>query len=229
MPPPPSGTAVLPEPDIGPRAEPHAITPSLGERDAFVATLHEAVQAMERASIDYLVMGGVSSATLGRPRSTHDIDLFVRPDGADGALDALDAAGFDTERTDRHWLYKGFKRGAMVDVIFRSAGDVYLDDEMLQHASTVDLGGCSARVIAPEDLLVIKAIVASEHVPQHWYDALGIVARGDLDWDYLVYRASRHGVRRVTSLLLYAQSNDIAVPPGPVRQLFGMLYEVDGS
>ena len=82
---------------------------------------------------------------------------------------------------------------------------------------------------APEDLLVVKAIVASEHVPQHWYDALAIVGRGDLDWDYLVARASRHGVRRVVSLLLYAQSNDIAVPPRPVRELFALLYGVERS
>jgi predicted nucleotidyltransferase len=113
----------------------------------------------------------------------------------------------------------------MVDIIFRSAGEIYLDDEMLARASDADVLGCTARVIAPEDLLVIKVVVADEHIPRHWYDALGIVARCDLDWDYLQWRALQHGTRRVLSLLLYAQSNDVAVPAAPVQHLFAALYE----
>ena len=29
------------------------------------------------------------------------------------------------------WLYKAWKDGVLVDVIFRSSGEVYLDDEMV--------------------------------------------------------------------------------------------------
>ena len=79
------------------------------------------------------------------------------------------------EETDAHWLYKGFKHDVLVDVIFRSAGDIFLDDEMLARSSLVDHGGQSIRIIAPEDLVVIKAVVSAEHVPQHWYDALGVL------------------------------------------------------
>jgi predicted nucleotidyltransferase len=195
------------------------------DETAFVATLHDALGAVETAGLEYLLMGGIGSAALGRPRYTHDIDLFVKPDGAGPTLDALAAAGFETERTDPHWLYKAFKRDAMVDVIFRSAGEIYLDDEMLAHASVTDVLGCTAHVISPEDLLVIKAVVADEHIPRHWYDALGIVARCDLDWDYLQWRALQHGTRRVLSLLLYAQSNDIAVPIAPLQRLFSALHD----
>lgn len=192
---------------------------------AFVATLRDALGALDSAQLAYLLMGGISSATLGRPRYTHDIDLFVKPDAARPTLDALASAGFDVEETDPRWLYKAFKRDAMVDVIFRSAGEIYLDDEMLERASVIDVMGCTARVIAPEDLLVIKAVVADEHLPRHWYDGLGIVARCDLDWDYLQWRALQHGARRVLSLLLYAQSNDIAVPLAPIHRLFSALYD----
>lgn len=38
-------------------------------------------------------MGGVSSATLGRPRGTNDIDLFVRPEAAHLTLEALEGGG----------------------------------------------------------------------------------------------------------------------------------------
>jgi len=65
---------------------------------------------------------------------------------------------------------------------------------------------------------VIKAIAHDEETPRHWFDALGILARGGIDWDYLVRRASR-GPRRVLSLLLYALSMDLVVAPEAVRAL----------
>jgi hypothetical protein len=67
-------------------------------------------------------------------------------------------------------------------------------------------------------MIVIKAIAHDEETPRHWFDALGIVARGDVDWTYLVQRASR-GPRRVMSLLMYALSIDLIVAPEAVRDL----------
>ena len=191
----------------------------------FLDVLRDALGALEDKDIPYLLMGGVSSAEFGRPRGTNDIDLFVRPEDARTTLEALGAAGFTTEETDPLWLFKGFKHDIMVDVIFKSSGDIYLDDEMLAHARVVDIQGCAARVIAPEDLLIIKALAADEHIPHHWHDALGVITGSDLDWDYLVSRARRFGARRVLSLLLYAQSNDLGVPVRPVRTLFDSIFD----
>ena len=36
--------------------------------------------AASRTDIDYVLMGGIGTATLARPRSTDDIDVFVTPD-----------------------------------------------------------------------------------------------------------------------------------------------------
>jgi len=191
----------------------------------FLNVLKGAIAALEDKDIPYLLMGGLSSATFGRPRGTNDIDLFVHPENARLTLQALEAAGFTTEETDPLWLFKGFKDDILVDVIFRSSGDIYLDDEMLAHARVVDVQGCAAQVIAPEDLLIIKALTADEHIPHHWHDALGVITGSDLDWDYLVSRARRHGGRRVLSLLLYAQSNDLGVPVRPVRALFEAIFD----
>ena len=191
----------------------------------FLTVLSEAIAALEAKDIPHLVMGGISSAELGRPRGTNDIDLFVRPEGARLTLEALAAAGFTTEETDPRWLFKAFKDGIMVDVIFRSTGDIYLDEEMMAHARVVEVRGCAARIIAPEDLLIMKALTADEHMPHHWHDALGVITGSDLDWDYLVARARRHGARRVLSLLLYAQSNDLGVPVKPVRALFDAIFD----
>lgn len=191
---------------------------------AFERVLGEAVKALDGARLEYALMGGIASTGLGRPRWTHDIDVFVRPVGAEAALDALAQAGFDTERTNPSWLFKGFKDGVLVDVIFHSTGGFYLDDEMIARSVEREFMGHRLRLIAPEDLLVIKAAVHDERGPRHWHDALGVIGVNDLDWDYLLRRA-RQAPRRVLSLLVYAHSLDIAVPNHVVRALYQDIYE----
>ena len=194
------------------------------ESGAFQQALGEVVAALQRAAVEYVLMGGVASTGLGRPRWTHDIDVFVRPSGADTALDALAAAGFDTERTDPVWLFKAFKHGVLVDVIFHSTGGFYLDDEMLARSVERDYMDHRVRLIAPEDLLVIKAAVHDEQGPRHWHDALGVIGVNELDWDYVLRRA-RQAPRRVLSLLVYAHSLDKTVPNHVVRELYREIYE----
>jgi predicted nucleotidyltransferase len=194
------------------------------DEGAFLTVLAETADALEHKGISHLFMGGVSSATYGRPRTTRDIDVLVRPEDAGLALDALAAFGFRTEQTYPDWLYKAWKHDVPVDVVFTSSGGILLDDEMLQRATVESYRGKDVRVLPPEDLLVIKALAHEEHMPRHWHDAVAVVARCRLDWDYLVRRARRHGARRVLSLLLYAQSNDVVVPNGPVRALFDDVF-----
>ncbi|MGH9280139.1 MAG: nucleotidyltransferase [Acidimicrobiales bacterium] len=190
----------------------------------FAPVLATTVATLDAAGVAHVFMGGIGAATYGRPRWTHDIDVFVRPEDAGPALRALAEAGFRTEQTYPDWLYKAFRGEVMVDLIFKSMGGVLLDDEMLARSRVEDFEGQPIRMMAPEDLLVIKAIVHDEHMPRHWHDALAIVSRCDLDWDYVVERARRHGARRVLSLMLYAQSNDLIVPAPAVRTLFEAIY-----
>ena len=206
-----------------------AVAPSEDDDAAFLAVLDEAIEALDDDGVPYLLMGGIASACWGRPRWTHDIDLFVKPQDARRVLDALAQAGFETEETFPDWLYKASKHGQLIDIIFRSTGDIYVDDEMLARAQLREFEGRCVRIIPPEDLLVIKALVHGEHMPRHWYDALGLLASCErLDWEYLVRRA-RKGVRRVLSLLLYAQSNDLVVPWKPVRELFRLIDDPETS
>lgn len=189
----------------------------------FHQTLDEAITAMHEADVRFLIIGGIASAVMGRDRGTRDVDLFVRPEDARHALAALDADGFETKVAFPHWLYKGFKRDVLVDVIFRSSKDVLLDDEMLRRAQQRDFRGRLLPIAPPEDLLIMKAVASDEDTPRYWYDALGIIAHADgLDWDYLVRRARQHGVRRILSLLIYAQSNDLVVPMAPIAELIGL-------
>lgn len=186
--------------------------------------LDRTLTTLTEAGVDGVLIGGIAVAALGRPRWTHDIDLLVRPEDALRALDALALAGMDTEQTDHAWLFKAFDHGVMIDLIFRSHGDLYLDDEMLARARRTTFKGIDVPVVAPEDLLVFKALVHNEDNPRHWHDALALIARCELDWEY-VRRRARHGRRRVLSLLLYAQSNDLPVPRTVIDGMWADLQE----
>ena len=193
------------------------------DEGALLAALDDARAALDDAGVVHLVMGGIASGLYGRPRWTRDVDLFVRPEDAGEALEVLAAAGFDTHVEHQHWLAKAAKHGVVVDVISRSHNDILLDDEMLQRARTVSFKGREVPLVPPEDVVVMKAVAASEDTPRYWYDAIGIIGHTDLDWDYLLRRARPAGVRRVLSLLLYAQSIDVLVPAAPVRALLELV------
>jgi predicted nucleotidyltransferase len=197
--------------------------------DVLLHVLDTALAAMEGSGLPFLVMGGIASAILGRPRWTHDVDLFVRLEDVDRALEALAGQGFDCRIVDAHWLAKAVLDDVSVDVISRSARDILLDDEMLRRAIPASFHGREMRLVPPEDLFVMKCLAASEDTPRYWYDALAIAANADLDWDYLRRRARAAGARRVLSALLFAQSMDLVVPDAPVRDLFDLVMNPETS
>lgn len=183
----------------------------------------EAIAALDAGGVPYVVIGGLASAALGRPRASGDVDLLVTPEDARSALGALAEAGFATEELNPTWLFKAVKDGVLVDLLFKMKGDIYLDAEMLARAVVREVHGHPARVVAAEDLVVAKALAHDEESSRHWFDALGIVAAGDLDWDYLERRAAK-GPRRVLSLLVYATSVDLVVPPSVLHRLLQRAF-----
>src|SRR4029450_8570856 len=113
-------------------------------------TLADVVCAVEGKGIPYLLMGGAGTVTFGRCRATDDIDIVVPVAGADRVLEVLEAAGFETNRTALTWLHKAFRHGVLVDVIYRSAGGVLLDDEMLRRGRGGHSRGAPASHICAE-------------------------------------------------------------------------------
>ncbi|HEY8278275.1 MAG TPA: nucleotidyltransferase [Bdellovibrionota bacterium] len=193
------------------------------EGDRFNAVLFSALDAMEETKIPFALIGGVASSGLGRPRSTHDIDIFVRPEDAEATLRALAKKNFRTEKFDIEWLFKAFKDEILVDVVFRSKGDIYFDEEMQQHKRLVEYHGRKIPVVSPEDLAIIKCAVHYEGGPHHWHDALAILSHASIDWNYLLHRA-RRAPRRLLSLLIYAQSSDILIPNHVIAHLYDYIF-----
>lgn len=196
------------------------------EGAVFDKVLFSTLDALEEAKIPFALIGGVATSGLGRPRSTHDIDIFLRPEDAELALRTLAKHGFRTEKFDIQWLFKGFQEEILVDLIFRSQGEFYYDDDIHSHRKFVDYHGRQVPVVAPEDLAIIKCAVHYEGGPHHWHDALAIISRNEIDWNYLLKRAKRAS-KRVLSLLLYAQSMDVLIPNHVVLQLFENIFGED--
>jgi predicted nucleotidyltransferase len=189
--------------------------------DTLATVFLDAVGALADARISFLVIGGLASASLGRPRCSSDIDLLIDARDVADALAALEGSGFRTEETNPHWLFKAFRDDVLVDLLIKSKGDIYLDEPMRGRALQREVHGVSVPVIGPEDLLVMKALAHDEETPRHWFDALALVATGALDWDYLLERA-RKGPLRVLSLVAYGGSLGLAVPEGVMAALLAL-------
>ncbi len=189
-----------------------------------INTLFAAIETIEEKNIHYALIGGIAVKELGRPRVTHDIDIFVKPDDADYVLEILKEKGFEIERRDPFWLYKAWRDEVLVDVIFRSCGDMYFEEEVREHVRRIPYHGKFVNAISPEDFIVIKSAAHQEDNPQHWHDALAVLTQGNLDWEYLLKRA-RHSPRRVLALLIYAQSNDIAIPNDLIQKLYKSIFD----
>ena len=194
----------------------------VGEEEV-LAVLAETTKALEGAGIAYMFIGGLPLAVYGRPTPIADLDVMIKHEDVEKALDALEGAGFETKDPAENWLHKAAKEGVLVDLITRSEGDLFIDDEMLERTVQTEYKGQQVRLVSPEDLLVMKAVAHEEDTPHYWHDAITIIVGRDLDWNYLVRRA-RHGAKRVLSLLVYAQSSDLFVPDEPIRELYNTIY-----
>jgi predicted nucleotidyltransferase len=190
------------------------------DEEIFPDVLGEVVATL--ADVPFGLIGGVASAAYGRPRWTKDIDVFCRAEDAEGVLDRLAAQRFEVERTNPMWIYKAFRDDVQIDVIFKVRSEVYFDEAMAERIRHVELDGVELPVLAPEDIVVMKAMAVDEESPWHWYDALGILAAVDLDWDYVVLRA-RKSPNRVLSLLHYAASIDVPVSLAALRRLHDLV------
>jgi hypothetical protein len=193
--------------------------------ETFLRVLDETTGLIDALGVPYAFIGSVASAALGRPEwwpDGEDIDVFVRPDDARTVLNALGEAGYATEEAEPDWLYKALKQDVLVDVIFKSIGDIHLDEEMTDRIRVERFKDRKLLVPAPEDLVVMKAVANRAETPGYWHEALHVLARQEIDWRYLMLRARRHGADRVLSLLLYARSMETDVPGDVIRELFEM-------
>ena len=89
---------------------------------------------------------------------------------------------------DRNWIYRGYKDGGIVDVIWQMANyRTACGDDWLTRGPTIMLYDQSVRLLAPEELMWSKLYVMQRERCD-WPDLLNIVhAVGpEMDWDHLL-------------------------------------------
>jgi hypothetical protein len=125
-------------------------------------SLKRAAGALNDAQVPFLLGGGLAVWARGGPPTLHDLDLLVKPEDAERALEALAAAGMRPERPPEGWLYKAWDGDVLVDLIFRPVGDP-VDDEMFERAEELEVLAVPMLAMSLEDVMVTRLKTLDEH------------------------------------------------------------------
>jgi predicted nucleotidyltransferase len=159
--------------------------------EAIGKTLKRAGAALSAAGIPFLLGGSLASWARGGPETRHDLDLMLKPDDAERALEVLAGEGMRPERPPEGWLYKAWDGEVLVDLIF-GPKDMPMTDEVIARGDELDVLGMDIRVMALEDVLATKLLALEEHSLD--YSALLQIVRAlreQIDWDAVRQRTGR--------------------------------------
>lgn len=138
------------------------------------------VDALDRAGIDYALVGGLAVAVWGVPRATQDIDLLVRPESVPAILTLVEPLGYRFVA-----LPMQFSDGMQLQRVTKIEGgaaltvDLILVDDNLEpiwaSRQPIDFQGHSLRVISRAALIQMKAAAGRPR------DALDIASLEEFD------------------------------------------------
>jgi hypothetical protein len=144
--------------------------------------LKRSVAALREADIPFLLGGSLASWARGGPETRHDLDLIIKREQAEKALEALEQAGMRTERPPEDWLFKAWDGDTLVDLIYCPKG-LPVDDELIGRGEELSVLGMDIRVMALEDVMATKLMALTEHSLR--YEGLLQIARAlreQIDW-----------------------------------------------
>jgi hypothetical protein len=164
------------------------------------------VVALRDADIPFLIGGAyVVEVYAGVSRQTKDFDLYLRPQHVGSALDALQRAGYKTEKTFPHWLAKAERGRDCVDLIFRAGnGLCEVDDSWFERAHNSRFLGLRVKLSAPEEMIWMKAYI----MERERFDGADIAhilqsCAQKLDWPHLVGRFGQDWRVLLSHLVLF--------------------------
>jgi Uncharacterised nucleotidyltransferase len=156
--------------------------------DSICSALRVAVATLRDAEIPFVLGGSFAAWARGGMKPQNDLDLMVKPEDAERALEALARAGMRPEKPPEEWLFKAWHDGVMIDLIFHPAG-LEMTDEVIERADMIPVMAIETPVMALEDVLATKLCALDEH----WLDysaLLGIArtVREQINWHELQER-----------------------------------------
>jgi hypothetical protein len=145
--------------------------------------LKKSAAALRGADVEFLLGGSLASWARGGPETRHDLDLVVKPEDVERALQALQEAGMKPEDPPEEWLVKAWDGDTLIDLIHHPKG-IPVDDALIARGEVMSVLGMEMRVMALEDVLVTKLMALSEHSLR--YESLLAISRAlreRVDWD----------------------------------------------
>lgn len=168
----------------------------------------------------------------GIHRDTKDLDLMLKREDIQRALELFEVAGYRTELAFPHWLAKVHQRPGegsdFVDLIFNSGNGVAAtDDEFFRNGLEATLFDQPVGVCPIEEMIWHKAFV----MERERYDGADIahllhLRGGSLDWQRLLRRFGDHWRLLLNHLILigYIYPHEKArVPVAVMRELLSRL------
>ncbi|MBE2320483.1 nucleotidyltransferase [Solirubrobacter sp. CPCC 204708] len=146
------------------------------------ASLKKSAAALREADVPFLLGGSLASWARGGPETRHDLDLMLKPEDIDRAVEALGAAGMRFEDPPEEWLVKVWDGETLVDLIHHPKGTP-VDDALIERGEVMSVLGMEMRVMALEDVLVTKLMALDEHSLR--YESLLAISRAlreRIDW-----------------------------------------------
>ena len=134
--------------------------------DELLESMKRAAAVLRDAGIPYALSGGLAAYARGGPETEHDVDFFLKPEDAERALQALEAAGYRPERPPEEWLLKAHDPdvGVLIDLIFDPSGGP-ITDEWLARAEELEVMAMRMPVATLEDVFVTKLLSVVEQEP----------------------------------------------------------------
>jgi hypothetical protein len=181
-----------------------------------------ALAALQKAGLEPMVGGAYALRThTGIWRDTKDLDLFLRKDRIEEALDVLEREGYRTEFTDRLWIAKAFFGPFFIDLIFSSGnGIAVVDEHWRRRAPTRPVLDLASLIVPAEEMIWSKSFIQE----RERFDGADIhhllrCKGAELDWKHLLRRfGEAHWEILLVHLITFRFPSDKEQVPGWVMR-----------
>ncbi len=188
--------------------------------------IYKAVMVQARLrGLQFAIGGGFATMTYtGQWRETKDIDLYLMQSDKYEMIRVLTDCGledyYQQQPYERHWIYRSYKEGVIVDVIWAMANRRAAVDEDWLYGPELAVDGEHFRLVPAEETLWSKLYVLQRERCD-WPDAMSLIYAlgGGLNWRHLLERVKEDAPLLTALFYVFAW-----VCPNRARELPSWLW-----